>query len=302
MNKEELIKKWLDDDLSAEELKEFQQLDEYESFMKLSEKAKLFSAPNFDSKKVYEKLNTSIDQKRKRIRKNSKWNPILKIAAVLTIGVILYAKFFTSNITTIETFASESSSVKLPDASNVELNAMSTLAFNKNTWSESRQVNLDGEAFFKVAKGSQFDVITSSGVVSVVGTEFSVKNRANYFEVKCFEGKVNVQINDETITLPAGETVRLLNKNIYKSTTHRERPTWMDSFSSFESVPLIEVISEFERQYNLKVYMIESLDTKQLYSGMFVHNNRDMAIKAIALPFGLDYTINKGIVTLDKVE
>ena len=302
MNKEELIKKWLDNELSADELKEFQQLDEYDSYIKLSEKAKLFAAPNFDSKGVYEKLNTAIDQKRARKAKTFSWAPIIKIAAVLTIGLLVYTGFFTSNLTTIETLAAESTSINLPDASNVELNAMSTLAFNENTWNDSGLVNLNGEAFFKVAKGSKFDVVTSSGVVSVVGTEFSVKNRNNFFEVKCFEGKVNVQMDEELIALTAGETVRLLNKNIYKSTTLREYPTWMDSFSSFESVPLFEVISELERQYNIKVKIKTSLDTKSMYSGMFVHNNKEMAIQAIALPFGLDYSIKNNIVTLEKVE
>lgn len=302
MIKEELIKKWLDDELSAEELLEFQQLDEYDSYIKLSENAKLFSAPNFDSKDVYEKLNTKISQKRAIKENTFKWIPVLKIAAVIAIGVFLYSTFFTSNITTVETYAAESSSINLPDASKVELNAMSTLMFNEKTWNENRQVNLEGEAFFKVAKGAKFDVITSSGVVSVVGTEFSVKNRTNYFEVKCFEGKVDVKINDETIALPAGETVRLLNKNIYKSTTLLEYPTWMDSFSSFESVPLFEVIAELERQYNIEVRIKTSLDVKSMYSGMFVHNNKEMAIQAIALPFGLDYSINNNVVTLEKVE
>ena len=47
----------------------------------------------------------------------------------------------------------------------------------ENKWKNERSVNLDGEGFFKVAKGSKFDVETSAGTVSVVGTQFNVKNR-----------------------------------------------------------------------------------------------------------------------------
>lgn len=302
MSKEELIKKWLDNELSAHELLQFQQLEEYDSYMKLSENARLFKAPIFDNKAAYEKLRSNIGKRRSQNTIVKKLRPYMSVAAVLIIGFVMFSIFFSSNITTIDTLAMEHKTVNLPDASEVQLNALSTLVFNKKAWSNNREVVLDGEAFFKVEKGSKFDVKTSSGVVTVVGTQFNVKNRKDYFEVKCFEGKVNVIFNNETLPLPAGETVRILYKNIYKSTTHLNHPTWVDNFSSFESVPLFEVIAEFERQYNLEIKLNSKLDTKVLYSGMFVHDNKEMALKAIAVPFGLNFKIKNNIVTLKKVD
>ena len=52
MKKEYLIKKWLDNELSSGELKEFQQMEEYTSFVKLSENAQSFKAPDYDSSEV----------------------------------------------------------------------------------------------------------------------------------------------------------------------------------------------------------------------------------------------------------
>jgi len=302
MNKEELIKKWLDNDLTAEELKEFQLLEEYESFVKLSDKAQFFKAPDFDSSKAFKKLLPIIDKKRAQKTSLQRLRPIIQISAILVIGIVVYSSFFMNALTTIKTIASQTKSIDLPDASKVELNAMSTISFNKKKWSKKREVTLIGEAYFNVEKGSQFDVITTSGIITVVGTQFNIKNRKDYFEVKCFEGKVNVLYNGDLIPLPAGQTVRVMNKIVFHDKTDLGYPTWMDNFSSFKSVPLFEVIAEFERQYNLIIRFDNQMDMTVLYSGMFVHNNQDMAIQSIAVPFGMDYTIIENVVILNKIE
>ena len=64
MKKEDLIKKWLDNELSAEELVAFQQLEEYDSYVKLSEKAQNFKAPSFDTDSAYKNVSSHILEKR----------------------------------------------------------------------------------------------------------------------------------------------------------------------------------------------------------------------------------------------
>ena len=64
MNKEALIKKWLDTEFYTDESKEFQQLEEYNTYMKLSEKAHFFRAPEFNYSEVYLKLQSIIDKKK----------------------------------------------------------------------------------------------------------------------------------------------------------------------------------------------------------------------------------------------
>jgi len=302
MRKEYLIKKWLDNELTSGELKEFQQMEEYTSFVKLSDSAQFFKAPDYDSSEAYKKVLPIIKKRRARKSIIQKLRPILQVAAVLIIGIVVYASFFMDSMTTIQTFASQTKSINLPDASLVELNAMSTVSFNESSWNEKRLVNLDGEAFFNVEKGSKFDVKTSSGIITVVGTQFNIKNRKDYFEVKCFEGKVNVLYDNEVTSLPAGKTMRVINKNVYRDITDLEHPTWIDKFSSFKSVPLFEVIAEFERQYNIKVKNEFEMDMAVLFSGTFVHNNKNLAIQSIAMPFGLDYTIINNVITLNKFE
>ena len=58
--------------------------------------------------------------------------------------------------------------IELPDGSLVTMNSKSTIEFNPDSWESSRILNLSGEAYFKVKKGSQFTVNTSNGDVVVL--------------------------------------------------------------------------------------------------------------------------------------
>ncbi|MGB6268923.1 MAG: hypothetical protein WBF67_07940 [Olleya sp.] len=57
MNKEELIKKWLDHDLTPQEFEAFKLLEDYESLIKLSNFSKGFKAPEYN---VDEALHNTI--------------------------------------------------------------------------------------------------------------------------------------------------------------------------------------------------------------------------------------------------
>ena len=71
-----------------------------------------------------------------------------------------------------------------------------------------------------MAKGRKFTVNTTQGQVMVLGTQFNVENRGNFFEVSCYEGLVQVMFKDQTIKLPAGSSFLVMDGNI----THTEVP------------------------------------------------------------------------------
>jgi len=66
----------------------------------------------------------------------------------------------------------------LPDGSTVWLNAGSHISFNKDLSGKTREVNLDGEAYFDVVKNPQrpFIVHVSGYDIRVLGTAFNVKS------------------------------------------------------------------------------------------------------------------------------
>ncbi|MBT8255532.1 MAG: FecR family protein, partial [Bacteroidia bacterium] len=191
MEKEYLIKKWLANELSVEEQQAFDALDDAPEFHRIMEAAKHFKASNFSTASSFEALEDRIDN-RKPVRYLRWAKPLLRLTGVFVVGIGIYFLFFFNNLTQVQTLASEKTTIQLPDASMATLNALSEISYSKNRWDAERKVKLNGEAFFKVAKGKRFDVITSEGIVTVVGTEFNVKQRGDYFEVNCFEGIVRV--------------------------------------------------------------------------------------------------------------
>ncbi|PIB31162.1 anti-sigma factor [Gaetbulibacter sp. 5U11] len=295
MNKEALILKWLDNDLSPQELEAFKALEDYESIIKLSNYSKGFKAPEFNADEALQTVLTNI---KKQPNRQTNWlSPLLKIAAILAICFGAY--YYTTTLdTTINTDYAEKSLIQLPDHSEVSLNALSKISYNPKQWTDNtRSLKLEGEAFFKVKKGSTFNVVTTSGIVTVVGTEFNVKQRQNYFEVTCYEGIVKVTSNNIDTKLKAGDSFLIINDHtIERLTFNTKKPDWLNNVSSFISVPLSEVLDEFGRQYNVK---IDAKTIKQdvLFSGKFTHNDINIALQSITQPLQLRYKkVNKTII------
>lgn len=285
MKKEELIKKWLNHDLNADEFQAFKKLEDYNEIIKLNRGLQSFKATEFDSSTEF---NTLLNEIEKSKRKSSWLKPLLRVAALIAVIVSVYFYKSTSDSEIITKIA-EKSHIELPDASQVSLNSKSKISYNKNKWKKERNLTLEGEAFFNVEKGSSFNVITKDGIVTVYGTQFNVKQRENYYEVICYEGLVGVTHNSKTIKLKAGEQFIILNgKVIEKETITGLSPTWINNLSQFKSIPFKEVILEFERQYNV-TFKYDNVDIKQLFTGSFSHENMDIALKAITLPLNLKY-------------
>ena len=64
---------------------------------------------------------------------------------------------------------------------------------------------------------------------------------------------VSVTYNNETIKLPRGKTFQVINgiiENVEDFNT--QNPSWIQQESSFNKIPLDQVIAELERQYDIK--------------------------------------------------
>jgi ferric-dicitrate binding protein FerR (iron transport regulator) len=295
MKREDLIKKWLDDELDSQELEAFKKLEDYEALVKLSNSTKRFKPPKFNTS---EELNTVLETINTTQQYSRNWlKPMLRIAAILAISFSVY--YYTTTLdTNITTLAAQKTTIELPDETSVSLNALSTLTYNKKSWASIRDVELNGEAYFKVAKGSKFNVITSVGIVTVLGTQFNIKQRDNLFEVICYEGSVGVTHKSNTIILNSGDSFLIIDGEfIAKEKETKLNPSWINNESYFKSTSFAHVLHEFERQYDVTINS-QQIDLKQLFTGSFVHNNKELALKSITLPLNLNYSIenNKSIV------
>lgn len=292
MNSNKYIKKWLNDSLSEEEQRVFENTKDYQSLLKLDKELLKFKAPEYDVQGELSRFNKYKESSGKLV-KVSWFQSMVRVAAVIVMIIIGYLLIFRDSATIIDSGMAQKTELFLPDNSAVVLNSSSTISYLEKQWPDEREVILKGEAYFKVAKGSRFDVITSAGVITVLGTQFNVKVRDNYFEVICYEGLVAVNSNDEIVELPPNHLFRIINGEVFTDSNLKDSaPSWLINESSFISVPYEQVVKEFERQYNV-VITTNEVDLEQLFTGRFTHNDISLALKSISLPFNLRYKLEE---------
>jgi transmembrane sensor len=292
MTNEDKIKKWLAGELSDAEKKEFESTEEFTEIDKLTKALSKFKAPEYDIDSEFQKLSKTVIHNKKSGYFIKKISPVVKIAAIfiitLTIGYFSYTYLSSNN----QEWIAEQTNLYLPDSSFVSLNKDSKVRFPGKKWEKERNVELKGEAFFNVKKGSKFSVVTQQGEVSVLGTEFSVKDWDNYYEVTCYSGLVKVATALNTVRLKPNTSFRIINeKDETYTVPAKSQPDWLNGESSFKSVPFSLVIDELERQYKVSVETV-NIDTHQLFTGSFSNKNLEIALKAITIPVNSRYKIN----------
>lgn len=287
MDRKEFIRKWLNGTLTHEEKSSFEESLDTESLMKLYESLMFYKSHGYhlDSNNT-PRLNQGIPS-RVFIMPVAVF---LSVVLVVTVSLnFVYQELLEHKTTFIESVIDKKKDVRLPDESLVTLSKGSQLQFNHKDWRLSKNVNLIGEAYFQVAKGGQFDVITSDGKISVRGTSFNVKQWQGYFEVTCVEGKLDVTTNKTNLHVQAGEMIRNIDGEISVLKDLKvSEPAWISGESSFRSVPFYLVIKELERQYDLSITTV-NVDVERPFSGRFDNNNLDLALKSITIPLKLQY-------------
>jgi transmembrane sensor len=224
--------------------------------------------------------------------------PLLSIAAsvLLLFGAYYYFGYFTTIKKTIfSTHLSEIHEFYLPDSSTVILNAESTLEINPENWTKNKIVKLEGEAFFKVTKGSRFIVKTPLGEVQVMGTQFNVYSRKNYFTVSCTEGAVKVVSENKNVILRPGEqTKRKSNGDLNLFENSNYFACWTENKFCFEEESLHNVLDELARRFS---YTIDYSNAKNItYSGNFNANSIEEALVFICEPLELKYLKQNNVI------
>lgn len=284
MKEDVKLAKWLDGSMTEEELREFEALPGFETYRKIKEYSGALNAPEADIENIYHNITRNKNKRNSGVRKLNPW--FAKVAAVLVMALGLTFFFYTTHTTNTIAKAGERTEFLLPDNSSVVLNADSEAEFRTWNWDNNRKVELEGEAFFKVAKGKKFDVVTNLGTVTVVGTQFNVKARENRFDVTCFEGKVIVKSNGKEVALTPGQSVAFENgNNINVPLEEGQQPGWITYEVNFHKEKLANVIDEIERQYNVSIELPKgSYDD---FNGPLPMNDLNTALDNIATVYNL---------------
>ena len=172
------------------------------------------------------------------------------------------------------------SEITLYDGTHVWLNSGTTLKYSNLFGRESRNVTLDGEAYFDVEKSDvPFRVYLKRSFVEVLGTQFNAISYQNYSnsEITLVEGSVNVnnlngnniahlkpsqQLTIDDVSLKA--KLKTVDTDFYVS--------WTEGKIVFHDEKLSEICKRLERWYNVDI-TLEGKEVEELiFSGTILKN------------------------------
>lgn len=215
-------------------------------------------------------------------------------ASIAVIALLTTFYFYNSAPSYIIAGRGQHTESTLPDGSMVNVNADSKISYSKSHFTKKRILKLEGEAFFSVQKGKPFVVETTRGNVEVLGTNLNVYARNNNLSVACLTGKVKVSAHGGSLIIGPGEKADLISGKLQK-TTHIKSDNmagWRTGEFHFESVPLISIFEEVERQFNVSI-TAKGLENRY-FTGDFSNKDLNEALQTICLPMQLDYEIING--------
>ena len=299
------LAKWIAGEIKDSELKELISDDDFKAYKELQAGVEVFEYLEASTATTLSKIKDTIEVQKQPAKKPVKVRFLFAKRVLATAAAI--ALFFSISTfldfrdVSFESDFGEMKTMALLDESEVILNAKSTVSYNKKEWKNNRNVRLNGEAFFKVKKGSTFNVITDHGTVSVLGTQFNVNAQKDFFEVICYEGKVKVVHKNKEYFLTPSKSLRIINNIKMEETLALpvKKPNWLLGESNFRSVPLKIVIHALEKQFNVKINS-NSIDETIVFTGSFNHKNLDIALAAVFKTANITYQIKNNGVTLSK--
>lgn len=199
--------------------------------------------------------------------------------------------------------------IELSDGTEVHLNASSTLRFPFIFPGKTREVYLEGEAFFTVAHDPKHPFIVHTGNTSVIalGTAFNVNSYDNnVITTSLVTGSVVTDVGDSLdVTLKPGYEAIYKPGERFMVKRFDENVTlgWRDGIFRFQNKPLEDIIPVMKRWFGLKVSFATTGIADRHFTGDL---DKDKPVSefltTICEGLGLDFKIYDGTIhfTLKK--
>lgn len=285
---EDFLTRWIANELTADELAEFENSEVLKQIDIINREASLLQGPVIDTEAALKRVTNQLKNSRPQVKKPIFW----RYAAAASVAVLMGFLVFQFSTKTYETGLGEKQLVTLPDGSTIHLNVNSSVTHKRFGWLGNKEVDVQGEVYFEIVKGEGFKVNTSKGQVKVLGTEFNIRDRKS-FEIQCFGGRIQFTgftTDSKPKILEKDDLLRWEESELRITKFNGNQSNWRDGVSIFDNQPLTEVLEALEQYYNV------SIDSKGImldryFTGQFVHDNLETALKTTLSPMGLSYEI-----------
>lgn len=242
---------------------------------------------------------------------------VLRIAAAVMLPLLLISTLYlyqenkqlAADTITFSTGKGERASITLPDGTQVSLNYDTRLVYTPKLYSkDQRRVELNGEAYFDVAKNKDcpFFIDAKNLEVKVLGTKFNLlaRNKHTSAELCLDEGHVQFTslVNKEAVTMTAGDYAVLDYATGHISITQknelRDATAWKRNEMVFQDKALEDVIEELKDVYGVKFNLPNSALNQGGFTGTLPLNNLELAVKIICSSYEMNYTIQGNKVVM----
>jgi len=220
------------------------------------------------------------------------------MAALLFSGYYFF-EIYNPTIT-IGNFTAIGKEVSLPDGSIVLLSPGSEIRYKKS-FEKSRGAELDGEAFFDIARDStkEFTVETDFTTTRVLGTTFLVTETPDLknTEVKLYTGKISMSVNHDSATsweVFPGES--FVYENGRASVEKFEKNSFWEAenqFSDFNEVPLEELFEYLEERFNCRFVRNEYTKNNRVTMRINTSDSLPQILHLLSIINQTKYEINK---------
>lgn len=171
----------------------------------------------------------------------------------------------------------------LPDGTKVWLNADSKISFAQQFVKKTREVYLEGEAYFEVAKDrlKPFIVKSKTQQVEVLGTHFNVSNYENEGSVKTtlVEGSVHVQqtgaTKNEVILKPNQQATNNTKGLIVSLVDTKDVLDWKNDGFTFKAGDFDATMRKIARWYDVEI-IYDHVAVHELEIGGFISRKNDL--------------------------
>jgi Fe2+-dicitrate sensor, membrane component len=183
----------------------------------------------------------------------------------------------------------------LADGTKIWLNAATTLRYPISFNGDERNVQLQGEAYFEVAKqvyrGRRVPFIVNTGnqKLEVLGTAFNLQNYGKSIVTTLVEGKVKLNVYDspqDNLYLSPSEqaVLHFTNKNFLKTAVDpRYFTSWKEGKFAFYNTPIDEVMEIISRWYDVEVYFDYRPENFAFSGTVSRYDNIDKLLRTIEL-------------------
>ncbi|WP_158267112.1 FecR family protein [Chitinophaga niastensis] len=235
----------------------------------------------------------------------SRWKRFLRIAAAFMLPVAIGGWWLATHrhhpVTNPEAYTvyyagdSMRRNIQLADGSRVILNAHSILHVPSTYNTQQRQLALEGEALFEVAKAVNKPFIVHMGNLGVQALGTTFKARAYSFDEKAtvslLDGSVRITQVQDSLELHPGEQLTTgkqtpaFNKHIFDSNKELD---WRNGRLSFNNASINDIAQTLEYWYGIKVIIQPGKYKPIRFNGVFKNKPLNEVLAAVCFVNGLE--------------